>query len=82
VAKIGTHFVAHPQDAHDLATHKRARKDNGRVGNNDITRIAVSGQGMRNKAVIAGIARGRIEKTVDNEDVSVFIKFIFDWLAA
>jgi hypothetical protein len=72
VAKIGTHFVAHPQDTHDLATHKRARKDSGRVGNNDITRIAVSGQG----------ARGRIEKTVDNEDASVFIKFIFDWLAA
>jgi len=67
---------------YDLAAHQRAGKDRRRTGNDHVARIAVSGQGVRNKAVIARIAHGRREKTVNNEEASVFIKFIFDRVAA
>ena len=75
-------FVLHQQHADDPAIHHRAGHDGAGVDDDDIARVAVFRQCVRDEAVIAGIAHRRIEKAVDEERAGGLVHLIFDGLAA
>ena len=57
---IKTDLVAHEQNTNDLAAHQRTRKDRRRICNDHIARIAIAGQCMWDKAIIARIPQSKI----------------------
>ena len=62
--------------------HHCARNDRAGIGDQNVARIAVARQRMRNEPVIAGIAHGGIEKPVDDKRAGVLVHLVFDRLAA
>src|SRR5215510_3135265 len=59
-----------------------ARHDRTRVGDQHVDRIAVLGQRMRHEAVIARIAHGGVQETIDHQGARSLIHLVFDRLAA
>ena len=79
---IHSRFIFHDEHANRLHAHDRAGDDGAGIGNNNVAWIAIIGQSVRNKTVIAGITHRRIEKPVNDKRTCILIHFIFDRLAA
>ncbi len=79
---VAAMFVLHQQHADDPAIHYRARRDRAGIDHDDIARVAIFRQRMRDEAVIAGVAHRRIEKAIDEERAGGLVHLIFDGFAA
>ena len=56
--------------------------DRARVADEHVDRVAVGRQGVRNEAVIAGIAHRRVEEAVDEQRAGGLVHLVLDGLAA
>src|SRR6476646_6393159 len=77
---IASALVIHFEHADRPNIDHCAWRDRPRVGNEDVNRIAIIRKGMRNEAVITGVAHRRIQEAINKQRSGSLIHFILDRL--
>src|ERR1700751_4156823 len=78
---VGSLPILHHQRADRPATNDCSRYDRGRAYDQHIDRVAVLRQGVRHKAVIAGIKHRSMQEAVDEHRPRRFVDLVLDGLA-
>jgi len=75
-----TSFINHDQTADRAATDNGTGDHRRRANHQNVHGIAVTGQGVRDEAVIAGIEHGGVQKAIHKDRPAVLVELIFDGL--
>ena len=69
--------VVHRDDPDRVNVHETERQKTFRTEDENVERIAVGGERVRNESVIRRIVRRRVQDPVEDQKTGLFVKFVF-----